>query len=198
LYSTSNEKATPRAASAARKKLKKRKLDADEKSYATVPRDSSVKNCRTKMSKVTSKSSSTCDCEATLCDSETGRKTCQRRCRGWFPPSWPQPVDSSGHSSSNSDCQFTLNFVERLTHHASLQLAELQLGSSSATKWLELKRSQTEDREKLLSSPVGVLWQGHVKPLIQPSQATSVGKLIIIIIITFFTLGIYSRGRFKN
>ena len=155
-------------ASPARKKRKKRKPDADEERCTGVA----------KAADITSRTSSVCDYETTF--HETGHRPCRdsslRRSRGWFSSSWPQSNDTSQRSLSNVD-QSLVRVVEALTQRTNLQLAELRFECSSAAKWSELKRSQRKDSDALLSSPAGVLWKGNVKPLIQPSQATSVGKL---------------------
>ena len=104
------------------------------------------------------------------CDLEPSHDTLHRCCRGWFSPSWSS--DLPEHCSTSE--QHLLHIMERLAQHAESQLVELEC--SSAAKWSEFKRSRREETDTLLSSPAGVLWSGDVKPLIQPAQATSVGK----------------------
>ena len=162
-----------RDAGSARKKRKKRRMDATEK---CVFKKTSRECCAAKVAEVTGGSSSALDGKMTVCDTEISHDTSQRRCRGWFSSSWPQTHNVPGRSLSNAD-ESSLRFRETLAQHAASQLAELRLECSSAAKWSELKRSQRDDNEALLSSPAGVLWRGSVKPLVRPSQATSVGKI---------------------
>jgi len=156
-------------ASPARKKRNKRKLVKTEKQGASI----------TKTTNRTSRLSRVCDRNTTVheVDGDVSHRdchsTCLRRCRGWFSSSWSQSSETPRHSD-----QTLVHVAETLAQRrAELQLSELRLECSSAAKWSELKRSRRKDDEVLLSSPVGVLWAGNVKPLIQPSQATSVGKL---------------------
>jgi len=165
-----------RDAAAARKKRKKCKPDDVDEKYHS--KKCSRKRCDAQIAKVTSGSSSVCDCDVTVCDLDISRDTRWRRCRGWFASSWPQTSDTSGQCPSSTADQSLLHFTDTSAHRACTKLAELRLECSSAAKWLELKRLRSEDNEALLSSPVGVLWRGSVKPLIQPSQATSVGKTL--------------------
>jgi len=178
-YSTSYERAvgigTSHAAAAAAdgKKRKKQSQDVDE---AHSSKKCSRKHRNAETAKVTGVSSSVCDCETSLRDLDMSLSTC----RGWFASSWPQTNDASVPPSSSPD-QSLLHVTETLSQRAQSQLVDLHLECSSAAKWLAFKQSRREDREALLSSPASVLWKGRVKPLIQPSQATSVGKMFFII-----------------
>lgn len=179
-YSTSNERAVgigvsqhAAAAAAGRKKRKKHRQDVDE---AHNSKKCSRKHCDAKTAKATGVSLSVCDCETSLRDLEMSPVACRRRCRGWFTSSWPQTNDACTQSLSASD-QTLCRVTETVSQRAQSQLVNLHLESSSAAKWLAFKQSRREDHEALLSSPAGVLWRGRVKPLIQPSQATSVGKM---------------------
>ena len=163
---------------AAGKKRKKHKLNEDEERCSEK---CARKHRDAKIASVRKGSSCTCDCETTLHDPETSCKNSQRRCRGWFLSSWPQTNDTPRRTSSNTD-QSLPYFTEALARHASLQLVELRLECSSAAKWSEHNRSRREDTDELLSSPAGVLWRGNVKPLILPSQATSVGKIYFLLL----------------
>lgn len=161
----------------ARKKPKKHKLcENEEQSCAVVTKKSTRKHFDTAAMKVTGRTaSSACECETTAGPAHS-HSVCSRRCRGWFLSSWLESDDKLGHFTSNADPAG--GFPETLTKQTCSQLAELRLECSSAAKWSELKRSQREDRETLLSSPAGVLWRGNVKPLVRPSQATSAGNIL--------------------
>lgn len=164
-----------RHSAASRKKPKKHKLcDYEEQRLGVITKKCTRKHCDSDVRKVRTVPNA-CDCQTT--DHETNRVTCSRHSRGWFLPSWPQSDDKSECSSSNAD-ESMLHFPETLTKQTCSWLAELHLECSTAAKWLELKRSQREDKETLLSSPAGVLWRGNVKPLVRPSQATSVGNIL--------------------
>ena len=171
-----------------RKKPKKHKLcDDEERRPAVITKKCTRKHYDSAVRKVTDRTApNACGCQTTD-DRETNHVICSRRCRGWFLLSWPQSEDKSGHSLSHAK-QTTIGFPEILMKQTCSLLAELHLECSTAAKWLELKRSQREDKETLLSSPAGVLWRGIVKPLVRPSQATSVGKIYFPLFVSIYPL----------
>jgi len=158
------------------KKSKRRKLNED----VERPRNRAVKRCNAKFAKATTRTLtlSSCNCDKTVANAERSQDGCRHRCRGWFSSSWPQSddlTDKCNEFTPDAD-QSRLDFHEMLTKRTCSQLIELSLECSAAAKWSELKRLRQEDAETLLSSPVGILWRGTVKPLVKPSQATSVGS----------------------
>jgi len=159
---------------AATRRKHKLSVENEERSSDVVCNKSTRKRCDPADGKITARTAA-CDCHVTA-DAESVQRTCSRRCRGWFLSSWPESGDSSsGHSSPSAD-RSVLGVRGALAGRTWSQSAELRLDGSSAAKWSALKRSQREDNEALVSSPAGVLWSGKVKPLVRPSQATSVGK----------------------
>jgi len=178
------------------KKPKKHKLcENEEQRCAVVTKKSTRRHFDTAATKVTGRTAaSACECEMTA-DPTHSHSACSRRCRGWFLSSWPESDGKSGHFSSDAD-RSALGFHETLTKRTCSRLAELCLECSSAAKWSELKRSQREDAETLLSSPAGVLWRGNVKPLVRPSQATSAGKICFSLLIT--VIGCRKLHKCKN
>jgi len=179
----------PCAATPARKKRKK-DCDNEQRTEKNSREDSD-----TMTGDVPSVSPSLYDCEASLRDTEI---ICRRhRCRGWFLSSWLWPQanntsenvssdnddnlnDASGRSSSNDCADSSVDFASTLARHAAnSEIVELlRMECPAAEKWFELKHSrQEEDIDNLLSSPAGVLWKGRVKPLVKPSQASSVGNI---------------------
>ena len=203
-HSTSYERAIGIAKSrdaspTTQKRKKRRKLDVDEQQQcktdvATAMNTTNVPSlvyenitgdghCVSKICQDTYKMDQY-TCEVVQDTSELGQSTYEMDqntsvcwSRGWFSSSWPESNNVLQHSLSAAD-ETLIHIAQTLAQRtAELQLAELRLECSSAAKWSKLKRSKCEDGEALVSSPAGVLWSGTVKPLIEPSQATSVGKL---------------------
>ena len=172
-YSASCERSPAvRDAAVVRKKRAKHKMDSDERSSRVR------ESCDRKIARLST--GTACRCKATppsADTSDTCADTCRQRSRGWFPPSWPPPADSTPVPSSPISDPPLLRVAEKRSEDASAWLAGLNLVCLAAVEWKKLKASKREESEGLLSSAVGVLWRGSVKPLVTPSQATSVGKL---------------------
>jgi hypothetical protein len=105
-------------------------------------------------------------------------------CRGWFGSRWftaDDALENNGRCPAavdRHDCDILQKFMrESLSFGVAGELSSLCL---VAVKWADLKRSKADTRlsDGMLSSPVGILWSGDVKPLVHPDQASSYGKCI--------------------
>lgn len=100
-------------------------------------------------------------------------------CRGWFGPSW-FTADGDGVRENNGRCSAVVDSLQKCMRELPSVDVSGELSSLClvAVKWADLKRSKADTRssDAMLSSPLGILWSGDVKPLVRPDQVASYGK----------------------